>query len=169
MSVQQGKTCTFVVQIAVRAQGLNFKDVLNVLGMYPGDPGPPGLDCAGVVTAVGEGVTDKLVGDEVFGVAPGCLGHTAFAPAEAMVRKPRTVAFSDAATAPTVFCTVLTAFADGLGPSGHGVDTRGHRRSGPSRRAGGSRSRLPAALHGGQPPEAVLPPGSGRLSRRQLS
>ncbi len=43
------------VQVAVRGQGLNFKDVLNVLGMYPGDPGPPGLDCAGVVTAVGEG------------------------------------------------------------------------------------------------------------------
>ncbi len=42
-------------QIAVRGQGLNFKDVLNVLGMYPGDPGPPGLDCAAVVTAVGVG------------------------------------------------------------------------------------------------------------------
>ena len=42
-------------QISVRAHGLNFKDVLNVLGMYPGDPGPPGLDCAGVVTAIGCG------------------------------------------------------------------------------------------------------------------
>ena len=28
--------------VAVSAVGLNFRDVLNVLGMYPGDPGPPG-------------------------------------------------------------------------------------------------------------------------------
>ena len=58
-----------------------------------------------------------MVGDEVFGVAPGCMGHTAFAPAETLVCKPRTVAFQEAATAPTVYCTVFTAFADGLGPS----------------------------------------------------
>ena len=63
------------------------------------------------------GVHDLMVGDEVFGVAPGCLGHTAFAPAETLVRKPRTVAYRDAATAPTVFCTIFTAFAEGLGPS----------------------------------------------------
>ena len=35
--------------LQVKAVGLNFRDVLNVLGMYPGDPGPPGGDCAGVV------------------------------------------------------------------------------------------------------------------------
>lgn len=40
----------------MRAVGLNFRDVLNVLGMYPGDPGPPGSDCAGLVEAVGPGV-----------------------------------------------------------------------------------------------------------------
>ena len=33
------------VELQVRAVGLNFRDVLNVLGEYPGDPGPPGLDC----------------------------------------------------------------------------------------------------------------------------
>ena len=44
------------VTIAVKAVGLNFRDVLNVLGMYPGDPGPPGADCAGVVVkATAEG------------------------------------------------------------------------------------------------------------------
>ena len=35
--------------IAVRAVGMNFRDVLNVLDMYPGDPGPPGGDFSGVV------------------------------------------------------------------------------------------------------------------------
>ena len=30
------------VLLSVTSTGLNFRDVLNVLGMYPGDPGPPG-------------------------------------------------------------------------------------------------------------------------------
>ena len=42
--------------------GVNFRDVLNVLGMYPGDPGPPGADCAGVVTAIGAGVQGLVQG-----------------------------------------------------------------------------------------------------------
>ena len=43
-------------QVTIRAIGLNFRDVLNVLGMYPGDPGAPGGDCAGVIAAVGPGM-----------------------------------------------------------------------------------------------------------------
>ena len=40
--------CDAEVLLRVRAVGLNFRDVLNVLGEYPGDPGPPGGDTAGV-------------------------------------------------------------------------------------------------------------------------
>ena len=35
------------VLLQVQAVGVNFRDVLNVLGMYPGDPGSPGADCSG--------------------------------------------------------------------------------------------------------------------------
>src|SRR5262249_35911287 len=35
------------VKIRVRATGLNFRDVLNALGLYPGDPGPLGAECSG--------------------------------------------------------------------------------------------------------------------------
>src|SRR6185436_16964260 len=45
------------VEVRVAATGLNFRDVLNALGMYPGDPGPVGNECAGTVTAVGADVT----------------------------------------------------------------------------------------------------------------
>lgn len=45
------------VLLNVQAVGLNFRDVLNVLGMYPGDPGEPGGDCSAVVAAVGANVT----------------------------------------------------------------------------------------------------------------
>ncbi len=41
------------VAVTVGAVGLNFRDVLNVLGLYPGDPGAPGGDCAGTVAAIG--------------------------------------------------------------------------------------------------------------------
>ena len=35
------------------------RDVLNVLGMYPGDPGPPGGDVAALVTAAGPGAPHR--------------------------------------------------------------------------------------------------------------
>ncbi|RYG97070.1 hypothetical protein EON65_53435, partial [archaeon] len=45
------------IVIATAAVSLNFRDVLNVLGMYPGDPGDPGCEFAGKVVAVGSDVT----------------------------------------------------------------------------------------------------------------
>ena len=50
------------VLLRVHAVGVNFRDVLNVLGMYPGDPGAPGADCAGVVVAVGSAVQQLHTG-----------------------------------------------------------------------------------------------------------
>eukprot|EP01037_Dinobryon_pediforme_P033208 gene33208-38542_t len=37
------------ILIEVKSTALNFRDVLNVMDMYPGDPGLPGCECAGVV------------------------------------------------------------------------------------------------------------------------
>ena len=51
------------MQVTVRAVGLNFRDVLNVLGMYPGDPGAPGADSAGVVAQVGLAVSHLQQGE----------------------------------------------------------------------------------------------------------
>lgn len=77
------RDCSCWLQVTVRAVGLNFRDVLNVLGMYPGDPGPPGSDCAGVVEAVGPGVSLLAPGEARFQVVrdsvPGSTISTAFA------------------------------------------------------------------------------------------
>ena len=43
------------VEIRVAAAGLNFRDVLNALGMYPGDPGALGNECAGTIVALRNG------------------------------------------------------------------------------------------------------------------
>ena len=97
------------VLVAVRAVGINFRDVLNVLGMYPGDPGPPGSDCAGVVMRVGSAVRGLRPGDPVFGLAHGCLGSAVVAPAATLAPMPCTLSFSEAASTPTVFITVDVA------------------------------------------------------------
>ena len=73
------------VLLQVHSVGLNFRDVLNVLGMYPGDPGPPGADCAGVVVATGAGVTHLTPGMAVFGLAPGSLGSHVVSGADTLV------------------------------------------------------------------------------------
>ncbi len=93
------------VEIRVSATGLNFKDVMNVLGMYPGDPGPLGGECAGVITAVGEGVDGFAVGDEVIAVAGGSFSTYVMAPSHMVVRKPRYVSFEEAATVLIPFVT----------------------------------------------------------------
>lgn len=62
------------VEVRVRAAGVNFRDVLLALGVLP--PTPIGFECAGVVTAVGPGVTTRRTGDEV--IAVDLLGGGAF-------------------------------------------------------------------------------------------
>ena len=68
------------IAIAVRATGLNLIDLKLRRGdlahvFTPAFPAVPGLEAAGVVTAVGSGVADVVVGDEVFGVAAAALGQ----------------------------------------------------------------------------------------------
>ncbi|KAL0028772.1 hypothetical protein WJX79_006627 [Trebouxia sp. C0005] len=101
------------VLVQIRALGLNFRDVLNVLGMYPGNPGLPGADCAGVIMAVGPAVaTSKVVdspsftvGDAVFGIAPGSLGSCVATSVSSLVHMPTHLGFHEAATVPTVMVT----------------------------------------------------------------
>ncbi len=85
------------VEIRVHATGLNFKDVLNTLGMYPGDPGQLGGECAGIVVAVGSGVTHLHIGDPVVALAPGCFKTYVVAPAMFVAPKPVNLSFAQAA------------------------------------------------------------------------
>lgn len=59
------------VQIAVRAIGLNFADLFAIWGLYSATPEgafTPGLEYAGEVVAVGEGVNHYKIGDKIMGV-----------------------------------------------------------------------------------------------------
>jgi acyl transferase domain-containing protein/predicted O-methyltransferase YrrM len=100
------------VEVRVRATGLNFKDVLNALGMYPGDPGPLGSECAGTVTAVGAGVGDLRPGQDVIAIAPGSFATHVVAPADLVVGKPAALTFEEAAALPIAYVTAAHALLD---------------------------------------------------------
>jgi len=100
------------IRIAVRAAGLNFRDVLCVLGTYPGPATTLGGECAGRVVELGEGVTGLSVGDEVLAFAPGSLASAVCVPAEFAVRKPADWTFEQAAALPVAAMTAAYALED---------------------------------------------------------
>ncbi|MDT5052538.1 MAG: hypothetical protein QOF66_904, partial [Mycobacterium sp.] len=98
------------VQVRVEAAGLNFRDVLNVLGLYPGDPGPIGGDFAGIVTQLGDGVTGLEVGQRVYGFMQGAFSSRFNVPVQLLAPIPAGVSAVDAATIPAAALTVRLAF-----------------------------------------------------------
>nr|WP_189135947.1 type I polyketide synthase [Wenjunlia tyrosinilytica] len=100
------------VRVSVRAAGVNFRDVLNTLGMYPGEARDFGLEGAGVVTEVGPDVVAVAVGDRVMGLFPGAYGPVAVADARTVVRIPAGWSFAQAASVPVVFLTAYYALTD---------------------------------------------------------
>jgi len=103
------------VEVAVRAAALNFKDVLLVLGMLKEhalqkgleweDRRTLGFECSGTIVAIGEGVSDKKVGDAVICIGWDCLSSYITLPSDAVLRKPLNVTFEEAAAIPTAFLT----------------------------------------------------------------
>ncbi|MEV8434545.1 type I polyketide synthase [Streptomyces chartreusis] len=100
------------VRVGVRAAGVNFRDVLNVLGMYPGDAGRLGHEGAGVVVETGAGVTDLVVGDRVMGLLDGAFAPTAVTDGRLLTRIPEGWSFEQAASVPIVFLTAYYALVD---------------------------------------------------------
>jgi NADPH:quinone reductase-like Zn-dependent oxidoreductase len=67
----------------------------------------PGVDCAGVVEAIGPAVTQFKAGDAVFGNCRGAFAEYATAPESKLAPKPANVAFEDAAACPVAALTAL--------------------------------------------------------------
>ncbi|WP_407641763.1 SDR family NAD(P)-dependent oxidoreductase [Amycolatopsis panacis] len=100
------------VRIGVRAVGLNFRDVLNVLGMYPGEAGPIGCEVAGVVLETGDAVADLAPGDRVMGVVRDGVGPVVTEERALLARVPDGWTDEQAATVPLVFLTAYYALCD---------------------------------------------------------
>jgi NADPH:quinone reductase-like Zn-dependent oxidoreductase/acyl carrier protein len=103
------------VRLSVAAAGLNFRDLMWAQGLLPEDAlmdgfaGPTlGMECAGVVEAVGPGVALKP-GQPVFGFAPAAFATHALTRAEAVAPLPDGLSPEAAATIPVAFITASYA------------------------------------------------------------
>jgi acyl transferase domain-containing protein/NADPH:quinone reductase-like Zn-dependent oxidoreductase/acyl carrier protein len=103
------------VAIRVEAAGLNFRDLMWAQGLLPeevlmdGFAGPTlGMECAGVVEAVGPDVALRP-GSRVFGIAPAALASRTVTRAEALAPLPEGIGFAEAATIPVAFLTAVYA------------------------------------------------------------
>jgi NADPH2:quinone reductase len=110
-----------MVLIRVHAVGVNFADVRFRQGLYvvkPKLPDTPGMEAAGVIEAVGEGVTGLTVGARVAAFTVKSYAEYCQAPASMVIPLPDDVSFVDGAAFPV---QVLTAYhmlhtADATGP-----------------------------------------------------
>ena len=93
------------IEIKVKAMGLNFRDVMIALNLYPDDSQFLGLECAGVVTAIGEGVTNFQIGDEVIAITDHSFSQYVTVDAVLAIPKPDCLTFTEAATIPVTFLT----------------------------------------------------------------
>ncbi|MFI7311737.1 SDR family NAD(P)-dependent oxidoreductase [Streptomyces hygroscopicus] len=100
------------VRIAVRAAGLNFRDALIAIGMYPDDHATMGGEGAGVVLEVGPGVTDLAPGDRVMGMINASFGPVAVADRRQIVPMPRGWTFAQGASVPVVFLTAYIGLVE---------------------------------------------------------
>jgi acyl transferase domain-containing protein/NADPH:quinone reductase-like Zn-dependent oxidoreductase/acyl carrier protein/ubiquinone/menaquinone biosynthesis C-methylase UbiE len=96
------------VSIEVKAAGMNFRDVLKALALYPAETADArvfGDEVAGIVTHIGEGVMHVAPGDRVFGLAVFGLATHAMARAGDVRIIPAGLSMEEAATLPVVFMT----------------------------------------------------------------
>lgn len=104
------------VTLRVRAAGVNFADIVMVRGHYqekPTLPFSPGLEAAGEILTVGEGVTGIAPGDRVMAVpGVGAFAEEVVAPADAILPIPDGMDFITAAAFPIAYGTSHLALTD---------------------------------------------------------
>lgn len=104
------------IALEIRAAGLNFKDVVKTMNLIDAESLEKtysgkslGLECSGVVTAVGEGVEGFRVGDAVIALAPHAMGTHTITTAAMAARKPAAMGFEEAAVLPVAYMTAWAA------------------------------------------------------------
>ncbi len=111
------------LRLRVAATAVNRADLLQRQGMYPPPPGASeilGLECAGVVSGIGEGVSGWSVGDRVMALlAGGGYAEEVVVDAGSAMPVPESLSLDEAAALPEVFLTVfLNVFVLGALPEG---------------------------------------------------
>jgi NADPH:quinone reductase len=101
------------VRVRIKAASLNFPDLLMTEGKYQLKPELPfvlGMEFAGIVDAIGEGVSGLAPGDAVAGGNRiGAFSEYAVVPAAALRRKPEAISFAAAASYGAAYLTAYVA------------------------------------------------------------
>ncbi len=101
------------VEVKVLSAGLNFRDVMGVLDVYPGEPGPLGGECVGEIITVGHEVKDFVVGDQVMvPLAQSCMGSSTIIGHQLISHTPSNLTINEAATLPVAYSTALYGLDD---------------------------------------------------------
>jgi NADPH2:quinone reductase len=104
------------IRVAIKAIGVSYVDVLTAAGGYqvtPPLPFIPGSECAGIVEAVGEGVTNVAVGDRVMGSSfGGIFAEAATLRASSFNRIPEALTLEQGAVFPPSYLTATHALTD---------------------------------------------------------
>src|SRR5262249_23440704 len=100
------------IEIEIAAAGLNFKDLMLAMGMWPKEAltedAPQrmfGRDGSGRIVAIGSAVSEFAIGDEVVALAPGSFASHILLDQRFAMRKPQALSFEQAATIPMAFST----------------------------------------------------------------
>lgn len=96
----------------MHAAGVNFRDVLLALGMYPDNAGLLGSEGAGTVLEIGSGVIGMAPGDRVMGLFSGAFGPVAITDHRLVAPVPADWSFPRAAATPIAFLTAMYALVD---------------------------------------------------------
>ena len=106
------------VRLRVLVTGVNFRDVLLSLGMYPGNDAVLGAECVGVIEAVGAAVQDLQIGERVFGLCNGSMATSVVVPAAFVAPVPDTLTDVQAAALPVAYLTAMLGLHDiaAIGP-----------------------------------------------------
>ena len=104
------------IEVEVQAAGLNFRDVMYLMGLLPDEAlekgfagASLGLEFSGIVSRVGACVRDFEPGDKVMGFGSACFASHVVTRADAVALMPKEWSYASAATVPTVFLTVFYA------------------------------------------------------------
>ncbi|MGR5108123.1 zinc-dependent alcohol dehydrogenase family protein [Vibrio jasicida] len=117
--VKAGHVLVKVAASSVNTVDMMLREMGEGLPFHPQLPGILGMDFAGTVEAVGEGVTEYTVGDEVYGCAgglgdlQGSLAEYMVADADLIAHKPRNLSMREAAAIPLVGITAYEGLIRG--------------------------------------------------------
>jgi acyl transferase domain-containing protein/NADPH:quinone reductase-like Zn-dependent oxidoreductase len=100
----------YEVEIEVKATSMNFKDIMISMGQLSSKY--IGVECSGVISAVGSKVTDLSAGDRVCAMSEGAYSTYTRCLGTSVQKIPDSMPFEDAATIPVIYCTAYYSLFD---------------------------------------------------------